>query len=185
MTILSLMDVNHTKSDDAKKKMNQNKNYGNGELISTVQNKTERKMIIKPIAVIGLLLMMSFASARKLDQVDCRLLQYAINSKDFQRNFYQCDSEQLTIIDTSGVFVNCTITDVCNRTIKFSEKLIYNVNLHTGKEKKSEIVLYNFEKIENKYRIYFWHPYTNRVLALDVKKNRKGFKIAILTEGVF
>ena len=142
-------------------------------------------MIVKLLAIAFLSLIISFATAQEMDQTNCELLQSVINHKHFKRNFYKCDSEQLTIIDTSGVFVNCIITDACNRTIKFSEKLIYNVNKHTGKEKKSDIVLYSFEKIGNKYRIYSWQPYTNGVLALDMRKTRKGFKITIISEGQF
>ena len=140
--------------------------------------------------LIFLLFIFNFSlSQNALKPYDCILLTKSIETKIFQEYFYlyKHKNENLTIIDTNKYFKNCSIPNIFNRDIKIENVLNYIIHKKTKTDKINVniILLYKVSLNKNVYLLYFWQPYSNANLILELTITKEKIKIKTIEYGVF
>ncbi|MES2543438.1 MAG: hypothetical protein V4548_01020 [Bacteroidota bacterium] len=121
-------------------------------------------------------LLFSCSSYKTINEND--RLTAAINSKSFITFFRICESKKDTIKVYNNVegFIDCPSVKLdCNKIIVIEKsKITTNVNTSSqNPEDLDKIVLFNFVKIKNKYKLSFLHIPSNGALDLIFDKNNK------------
>jgi len=132
--------------------------------------------------IFGFLALLSnyFGIAQNNKRIDCVLLNKAIETKIFQKQFYVCSTqEDISIFDTSGYFKKCEIPEVC------SKKLSLVNNFSKSMVSKTAIVIYRVDNIKHIYKLYFYRPHTGASLSLKFRYKRNKVKLLNYEVGAF
>jgi len=111
--------------------------------------------------------------------LDCGLLQAAIKTDAFQERFSVCKGdEEVHIIDTSKSFANCTLEDVCKKSL-FVDSGLSNIG------KKDVIEIYKIDRKKNIFTLYFHRLATGATLILKLKYEKEKAKLIGYKVGAF
>lgn len=117
---------------------------------------------------------------------DCQLILSAINDNNFKTEFKIKDTtHQVIIYDKNKEFINCSIN---SKIYVLSTDSAY---YHLHPEKKGNqrypnlIVLYKVEKLNRRFKLFFWHPYSGANFIIQYKKRRNKYKYMDYSVGVF
>ena len=119
-------------------------------------------------------------NAQNVKRIDCVLLNKAVETEIFQKQFYICSTqEDISIIDTSMYFKGCGLPEVCSR--KFS---LYN-KFNDSMGNKTAIVIYRVDNIKHTYSLYFYRPHTGASLNLKFRYKKNKVKLLGYEVGAF
>lgn len=142
-------------------------------------------MSYKPSIILALLLFVISTHAKK--QFDCTILNLAVSSKDFDKQFYVLDTSfhsNIVFIDTNRYFERCPIL-INGKPAEFSHELFYSPNKRAGIDSKGKIVILGITKSKGVYSIRFWAPFSNATLGLQIVKRKGKYKVITESRGSF
>src|SRR5688572_14722096 len=116
------------------------------------------------LIIVSIFLLHSAKGQQK--NLDCILLQKAIETDVFQKRFYICENtEDVYIIDTGKYFGSCNLKIVCERKLSVRYNCI-------GIDSKNIIEVYRVGTKKNIFTLYFHRPLTGAALILKLKKRK-------------
>ncbi len=118
------------------------------------------------LCIVLTFIIVSCASGRKYDEN--KILKTSVSSEKFKKFFALCRKKEDTIYvyNNTMEFKKCPSINIdCNKTIiVLKSNIEIDVNSVTAKENK--IVLWKFEKIKTKYKLYFLNIQTNGMIVM-------------------
>lgn len=121
-----------------------------------------------------------FTNAQNIKRVDCVLLNKAVETEIFQKQFFICSAQEvISIIDTSMYFTKCELPEVCDRRFSLANKF------SSSMVSKTAIVIYRVDNIKHIYSLYFYRPHTGASLSLKFRYKRNKVKLLSYDIGAF